>query len=194
LVFSGPAGRYGVKLNLGCGSQILPGYCNVDKFGAPDLVWDLECLPWPWDDNAAEEVLLSHVLEHLGRDPDGFIAIVKELYRVCRNGALLKIIVPHPRHDTFLIDPTHVRAITAATMEMFSRRLNLEWWNLAAANTPLALMHGVDFEMVSAVSILDEPYQSLYRDGKLTAQQVHEKERSLNNVVLQIEMTLRAVK
>jgi hypothetical protein len=183
-----------VKLNLGCGSQILPGYCNVDKFGAPDLVWDLECLPWPWDDNSAEEVLLSHVLEHLGQDPKDFIAIIKELYRVCRNGALLKIIVPHPRHDTFLIDPTHVRAITAATMEMFSRRLNLEWRNLAAANTPLALMHGVDFEMVSAVSTLDEPYQSLYRDGKLTAPQVQEKERSLNNVVLQIEMTLRAVK
>lgn len=183
-----------MKLNLGCGSQILPGYCNVDKFGAADLVWDLERQPWPWDDNSAEEVLLSHVLEHLGRDPDGFIAIIKELYRVCRNGALLKIVVPHPRHDTFIIDPTHVRPITKATMEMFSRRINLEWQALGAANTPLALMHGVDFEMVSAFSVLDEPYQSLFRDGKLSAQQLQEKERALNNVVLQIEMTLRVLK
>jgi hypothetical protein len=183
-----------VKLNLGCGSQILPGYCNVDKFGAPDLVWDLERLPWPWDDNSAEEVLLSHVLEHLGQDPKDFIAIIKELYRVCRNGALLKIIVPHPRHDTFLIDPTHVRAITMATMEMFSRRLNLEWQKLGAGNTPLALMHGVDFEMVSAVSTLDEPYRTLYRNGTITAQQMQEKERTLNNVVLEIDMTLRALK
>jgi hypothetical protein len=183
-----------LKLNLGCGSQMLPGWLNVDKFGAPDLVCDLEATPWPWPDNSVEEVLLSHVLEHLGRDPGVFIAIMKELYRVCRANARVKIVVPHPRHDSFLMDPTHVRPVLPGTLEMFSRKANLEWQGSKAANTPLALYHDVDFEIVSSTSLLDEPYRSLFRDGKLATDQLQEMERSLNNVVLQVEIALKVVK
>ena len=183
-----------MKLNLGCGSRTLPGYCNVDKFGEPDLKWDLETFPWPWPDNSAEEVLLSHVLEHLGQAPETFLAIMQELYRVCRKDALVKVIVPHPRSDLFLADPTHVRPIMPLTLAMFSRRLNEEWQQQGAANTPLALQCGVDFEIVSTVSTPDEPYLSLYRSGKVTAEQLQEIERTQNNVVSQIEMVLKAVK
>jgi hypothetical protein len=183
-----------VKLNLGCGSQMLPGYCNVDIFGAPDLRWDLETFPWPWADDAVGEVLLSHVLEHLGQAPQTFIAIMKELYRVCRNGALVTVIVPHPRSDHFIIDPTHVRAITPMMFELFSLRLNQEWQRQGSANTPLALYHGVDFEVVSATSIPEEPYLSLFRAGQITGEQLQELERTQNNVVSQIEMILKVVK
>lgn len=183
-----------MKLNLGCGSQILPGYCNVDKYGEPDLKWDLETLPWPWPDNCAEEVLLSHVLEHLGQTPAAFLAIMQELYRVCRPDAQVKVIVPHPRSDLFLSDPTHVRAITPMMLEMFSRRLNQEWQQGGGANTPLALQCGVDFEIVSSVMVLDEPYLSLHRSGRITTEQLQEMERTQNNIVLQIEMVLKVVK
>ena len=183
-----------MKLNLGCGSQMLPGYCNVDVFGKPDLTWDLETFPWPWPDNSADEVLLSHVLEHLGQAPRTFITIMQELYRVCRNGALVKVIVPHPRSDLYLSDPTHVRAITPMTLEMFSRRTNEDWLRRGGSNTPLALQYGVDFEIVSSLSILDEPYFSLYRAGKFNTEQLQEMERTQNNIVAQIEMVLRVVK
>jgi len=183
-----------MKLNLGCGSQILPGYCNVDKYGEPDLKWDLETFPWPWPDNSAEEVLLSHVLEHLGQSPAAFLAVMQELYRVCRPDAVVKVIVPHPRNDLFLADPTHVRAITPLTLEMFSRRLNEEWQQMGGANSPLALQCGVDFEIVSSIMILEEPYRSLHRSGQITTQQLQELERTQNNIVSQIEMVLKAVK
>lgn len=183
-----------MKLNLGCGSQILPGYCNVDKFGEPDLKWDLEAFPWPWPDDSAEEVLLSHVLEHLGQTPNAFLAVMQELYRVCRNGALVRVIVPHPRSDLFLADPTHVRAITPLMLELFSRRLNQEWRQMGGANTPLALQCGVDFEIVSSVMILEEPYLSLHRSGRITTEQLQEMERTQNNIVSQIEMVLKVVK
>jgi len=184
----------GVKLNLGCGSQILPGYCNVDKFGKPDLTWDLETFPWPWPDNEVEDVLMSHVLEHLGATPDIFLSVMQELYRICHGGALVKVVVPHPRSDLFLADPTHVRAITPLMLEMFSRRLNLEWQHLGGANTPLALQCGVDFEIVSSTMVLDEPYLSLHRSGRITTQQLQEMERTQNNIVSQIEMVLKVVK
>ena len=32
--------------------------------------------------------------------------------------------VPHPRHDDFLDDPTHVRAITPKLLKLFDRRIN----------------------------------------------------------------------
>jgi predicted SAM-dependent methyltransferase len=104
-----------MRLNLGCGNRKLQGWRNVDKVPdcSPDELVDLEQLPWPWPDNSVDEIFLSHVLEHLGQATDVYLGIIKELYRVCRDGATITIIVPHPRHDHFLTDPTHVRAVTA---------------------------------------------------------------------------------
>lgn len=183
-----------MKLNLGCGCQILDGWVNVDKLGTPDLTWDLETFPWPWATNSVDEILLSHVLEHLGQRPEAFIAIMRELYRICQDGATIHIRVPHPRHDTYLTDPTHVRPITAATMEMFSRRANLEWQRIGAPNTPLALYHNVDFELIANHSALDEPYLSMYQEGKISAEEVRKLERTHNNVVVEIEMVLKVKK
>src|SRR5262245_14771360 len=111
-----------MRLNLGCGFDQRAGFLNVDKMPAcrPDLVVDLEALPWPWPDDAADEVVLRHTLEHLGQSPELYLGIVKELWRVCRNGATVSITVPHPRHDNFLGDPTHVRAVTPQGLELFS--------------------------------------------------------------------------
>ena len=83
-----------IKLNLGCGSKILKGYTNVDKFNTyhPDIVHDLENFPYPFKDNSVNEILLSHVLEHIGQSPDTFNNIIKELYRICTHGTLINII------------------------------------------------------------------------------------------------------
>src|SRR5215467_8699044 len=95
-----------LKLNLGCGEKRYPGYVNVDKHGTPDLVHDLETFPWPWDNDSVCEILLYHVLEHLGQQPSVFLGIMKEMYRVCQANARVFIVVPHFRHDLFFHDPT----------------------------------------------------------------------------------------
>lgn len=172
----------------------MPGYVNVDRFGEPDLVWDLECLPWPWQDGSVEEVLLEHVLEHLGQAPAAFIAIMQELYRVCRDGARIRIRVPHPRHDSFLADPTHVRPILPATLELFSRRRNLEWQAGGVANTPLALQHGVDFEIEDSSYLLEEPWRSQIAAGTLSQDAAFDLVERQNNVAVEIDITLRVVK
>ena len=63
---------------------------------------------------------------------------------MCRGGAVIRIAVPHPRHNFFLDDPTHVRAITPHTMQLFSKRNCEEWKRVGASNSPLALYAGVD--------------------------------------------------
>ena len=183
-----------LKLNLGCGARRIEGFVGVDKYGTPDVLHDLERFPWPWPDSSVAEVKLHHVLEHLGRDPDVFIGVMKELYRVCMPGARVEIVVPHPRHDNFLGDPTHVRPVTYQTMALFDRELCEGWQAAGSANTPLALIHGVDFKVLKSLRVLDEPYLTMLREQRVTQDQLAEFERSRNNVVSEIRIELEVRK
>ena len=94
-----------LKLNLGSGLHPRTGYINVDKVGAPDVKHDLETFPWPWPDDSVGEIVLRHVLEHLGRRPAVYLGIVKEMYRVCRADARIFIDVVHFRSRLLLARP-----------------------------------------------------------------------------------------
>lgn len=183
-----------LRLNLGCGMNHEPGFVNVDKYGEPDVRHDLETFPWPWPDDSVEEIALTHVLEHLGQDPNVFIGIMKEMYRVCRDGATIRIIVPHPRNDDFLADPTHVRAIMPLTLALFSQRRNRDWVARGCANSPLGLYHGVDFELVDSrfkptpFFIRNPPDPLADFDRFMEEANLH------NNMIDEIHITLRAIK
>tara|TARA_Y100001980_G_C14396316_1_gene193897 strand:- start:53 stop:613 length:561 start_codon:yes stop_codon:yes gene_type:complete len=185
-----------MKLNLGSGSKILDGYTNVDKYDyyKPDVVHDLEIFPYPFEDNSVDEILLSHVLEHIGQSPEIFLGIVKEFYRICRNNSMIKIIVPHPRHDDFISDPTHVRPITILGLQLFDKNLNIKWEKNKAANTPLALINGVDFRIKNVKYSLDQNYVKKYKDKKINNKEVDEDAKRLNNVVKQIEIDWQVIK
>jgi hypothetical protein len=177
-----------MKLNLGCGQNHLSGYVNVDCMAAakPDVLQDLEVFPWPFDDSSVDEVMLNHVLEHLGRDPKVFVGIFKELYRVCKGGAQVRIVVPDPRHDHFYGDPTHVRPVTPLTLSLFSKKNCAAWAKAGAANTPLALYADVDFAMKTIEKAV-EP--SLLGKPNLDHIAHH-----WNNVVVEWRMTLEVLK
>ena len=185
-----------LRLNLGCGNKKLAGWVNVDKVAAcePDQVCDLEQFPWPWPDSSVEAVQLHHVLEHLGSATDTYLGIIKELYRVCRGGAQISIAVPHPRHDDFLFDPTHVRPITLGGLEMFSQASNRRWIAQGGANTPLGIYFGVDFTMVDAKQAYGEPWRSMAKNGEISPQDLRIAAARYNNVVKSIHVVLEVVK
>jgi hypothetical protein len=185
-----------LKFNMGSGQNPRAGYLNVDASAAcnPDEVVDLEQTPWPWPDDCADEVVFIHSLEHMGGDPKVFLAMMAELYRICADGAAVLIHAPHPRHDNFINDPTHVRAITPEVLMLFDRELNEAWRQAGAANTPLALYAGVDFKLETRQGLLAEPYRSQLANRQITEAMVGEALRDRNNVVEEWRLTLRVRK
>jgi predicted SAM-dependent methyltransferase len=183
-----------LKLNLGCGNRREVGYINVDKFGSPDVKHDLEKFPWPWKKSSVKEILLIHVLEHLGKKTDTFLAIMKELYRISSPEALIKIRVPHPRSDSYLIDPTHVRPILPDTMAMFSKKMNKRYKKEGWATTPLADYIDVDFEIVSSTFLLNPQWDKKYKNNQITTEELEFAVKSYNNVVEEVDLVLKVVK
>jgi hypothetical protein len=183
-----------LKLNLGCGENHVPGYVNVDKHGKPDVLHDLETFPWPWEDNSVGEIRLSHVLEHLGQMTSVYLKIIKELYRICAPNATIYVVVPHPRHDHFLNDPTHVRIVTPQGLDLFSKSKNREWIKAGFANSPLGLYLNVDFEITDVNYILDPLWLQKLNSREITETQVDEALRNFNNVVTEMRILLRVVK
>jgi predicted SAM-dependent methyltransferase len=183
-----------LKLNLGCGSKIMPGYINVDMYGEPDIVCNLEETPWPWEDNSVDEIIFHHSLEHMGQLSDVYLAIIQEVYRICCHKAQVMISVPHPRHDHFITDPTHVRMITPNGLGMFSKRLNQHWVDIGAANTPLGLYLDVDFEVVHTKMVLDNAWMQRLNSGEVSNEEVNQAVKSQWNVVKEIKMTVDVIK
>jgi SAM-dependent methyltransferase len=95
------------SLNLGCGRKYLPEAVNLDfnPETRPDVVHDLNRLPWPLPDDHFREVLAYDVIEHL----DDFVPVMEEIHRVCRDKAVVRIAVPHFSSPEAYTDPTHRR-------------------------------------------------------------------------------------
>jgi SAM-dependent methyltransferase len=74
------------KLNLGCGSQKLRGYINVDveKKVKPDLVHDFVRKPLPFQPGTINEVVMFHTIEHIRKVFHSFV--FTEIHRVLRPG------------------------------------------------------------------------------------------------------------
>jgi SAM-dependent methyltransferase len=85
-----------VRLNLGCGDKILPGYVNIDLVDEraghkPDIMCDVRKLT-PLPDEYADEAMAIHVVEHFWRWE--VVDILKEWRRVLKPGG--KIILECP--------------------------------------------------------------------------------------------------
>jgi predicted SAM-dependent methyltransferase len=83
-----------MKLNLGCGLDKRQGYINVDirKDVNPDLVLNLEDIPYPFESNSIEEIIDKDILEHIPyRKVEN---ILKEWYRILKPEGKLYIQSP----------------------------------------------------------------------------------------------------
>ncbi len=105
----GDASERPMRLNLGCGDKILPGYVNVDVVEAragmkPEVICDLHDLA-PFADASADEILAVHVVEHFWRWE--IRDVMREWARVLKPGGRMIIECPNilSACQTFLENP-----------------------------------------------------------------------------------------
>ncbi len=84
----------GIRLNLGCGTNKIPGWINIDSVPAmtPDLLHDI-ARPLPFSDESVEEVLADGLLEHF--DKYQRYLVFHEWTRVLKPGGRMNVGVPN---------------------------------------------------------------------------------------------------
>ena len=185
-----------MKINFGCGNKKMDGFLNADKEAGcnPDQVMDMESFPWPFEENSVEEVVLQHVLEHVGAETETHKRIIQELYRICKPRAKIQIIVPHPRSAYYLADATHVRPISAETFNLYSKSFCKNAISMGWASTPLAIYWKVDFTVKKVVHYLMPEWLKKHQDKEITDRELTFAINSYNNVVNEIEVVLEVNK
>jgi hypothetical protein len=115
-----------MKLNIGCGPRHHAGYLNIDSREPAQLVFDLDHLTGsgrslPIEDDVVTEIVATDFFEHI----HDRLGLMQELYRVARNGCVLKIRVPASGHDDSIDDPTHVAFYGPRSFRFFAQ----PWWH-----------------------------------------------------------------
>lgn len=164
-----------MRLNLGCGRSALPGFVNVDRVALPgvDLVADLSA-PLPFVDSEAEEIRLSHVLEHMAEP----LPLMQELHRVAAPGASLILSVPYGSSDDAWADQTHVRPYFLGSLQAFAQPF---YWRAD-------YLYRGDWRIEGIVLVLDDRFRGC------TAQEAMAALRRERNVAHEMIARLVAVK
>lgn len=184
------------KLNMGCGFKKLLDHWNVDIESKcnPDQVLDFEQTPWPYEDNFFDRINADNILEHLGQDPRVFTKIIKEMYRVSKDGAEWFVNVPHHRCDLYWDDYTHVRILTPKTFKMFDQKVNFESISRKLSDSTFGLYHGVDLEVYDVTYEIVNYWRQQQQDGMLAPKQLDINLNTMANVAESVNIFMRVHK
>ena len=104
-----------MKLNLGCGKQILKGYINLDivKQKGVDVIHDINKIPYPFKPDTFDEIFCNHSLEHTFYLPE----VMKELHRISKKGCRIVVRAPYFACSGAFDNPEHKSFFTYKTFE-----------------------------------------------------------------------------
>jgi hypothetical protein len=106
-----------VILDLGCGAKKRDGAVGTDICALPgvDVLCDLQHPPYPFATGCADQIHMSHVLEHL----DDAVQALTEAWRISRDGGTVHVRVPHYTGRYAWKDPTHKRCFSLESFDYF---------------------------------------------------------------------------
>jgi len=117
-------------LSIGCGKR--PAEQNVVRLDkspevAPDVVWDLDEYPYPFENSSFSDVECLDVIEHLADIP----RTMEELHRILKPSGLLKITTPHFSCVNSYADPTHRWHLSRSSFNYFCEGHDLSYYSSA---------------------------------------------------------------
>ena len=128
-----------IILNLGCGRDIRKStnnikWVNIDIADLPEVnvKHNLIKFPYPFSDNYFDEILSLGTLELINAD---FIKIMEELYRICKNGAIIRIRSPVFPNMCSAQDPLTKKFMTWNTFEYFNPETGYDYYSKARFKT-----------------------------------------------------------
>ena len=107
---------------------------------------------------------------------------------------MLKIVVPHFRHQFFYDDPTHVRAITPMGLQLFSQEKNKICIEQGASNSPLGLYLDIDFKLKKTGLKTSQDWFRLHPNKNIDVKLLQQESNIYNNLIEQYDMELEVIK
>ena len=104
-------------LDVGCGKRKIPGSIGIDMNpeADADVIHDLNSFPYPFADNAFDEVNCDSILEHL----DDVFKVMEEIHRITTGGGIVRIKVPYYTSFDAFTDLTHKHFFTSRSFDYF---------------------------------------------------------------------------
>ena len=89
----------------------------------PDVLWDMDELPYPFEDNTFDEIHAYDVLEHTGTQGDYvfFFKQFEEFWRILKPGGWFFATIPHWAGMWAFGDPGHKRVIAPGCFTYLSQ-------------------------------------------------------------------------
>jgi SAM-dependent methyltransferase len=118
------------KLSVGCGRRAPEeNVIRLDKASSvePDVLWDLDIFPYPFDDSIFSELECLDVIEHLADIPKA----MEEFHRILRPNGILKITTPHFSCANSFVDPTHRWHLSRFSFDCFCNGHDLCYYSEA---------------------------------------------------------------
>ena len=128
------------KLNIGCGNDYQKDYINCDICPGvnPDVIMDFT-KAFPFEDNSIDEIIMNHVLEHSERPID----VLREIYRVCTNKALIRIKVPFFSSESAFSMLDHYSFFSWTTFDCLDENHINHWQGIGSFNTINKKLHWI---------------------------------------------------
>ena len=106
-----------LNVDLGCGATKRAGYVGIDRFPLPgvDIVCDVN-QGIPLETSSVDYLIASHSLEHFDSIPQ----IINEIWRVCKDRALVTIISPYYNTGLNIANPYHIQKFNEHSARFFT--------------------------------------------------------------------------
>ncbi|MCU0711879.1 MAG: class I SAM-dependent methyltransferase [Pirellula sp.] len=187
-------------LDIGCGRKKIKGAIGLDfsSMSDADIIIDLNAERFPFEDNSFDFLYSSHTLEHLTMD--GFWNVMREAYRILKNGGQFMIVVPYYHTSANLANPFHNNQLcfNEHTFRFLSSDYTTDSMPASHYATPSCpqwgLRYSANFELDLEFRTLAVTYYYYPEIKKLSEDEQFKARNTIPNAVDQICYSLSAVK